>query len=393
MSTQFFTSEQLGPHREKTPEGYLLCRDVPISRVGTFCYEGSDVGEQLPWVWVTRSPEELFRPETIASFEGKPVVVGHEYFADPSNWRQIAVGHAQNVRQGEGKERGLLLADLLITDQKGIDLIEGGLREISCGYDSGYVNDGNGFGHQTDIVGNHIALVQRGRCGALCSIGDSLMEKKSIKTLFRRVFKDGNEEEFNELLDRTAISEAKDEEAPAETPAPEEKPAEKSTEERFVALEAAVSKLSDMVSELLAEKAERPSAEEEGEEPKPEEKPEEKADEGEPEAADPEEVKEVLGDAEELDPGVKKPACDAKDGGFTKDALARLKRTALKDADVKEFGDVETLDGKALDIAFKAAVEMARAKKNPVIKTADAMPASHRLSNAELNERFAAFWK
>ena len=35
---QFFTVDKLSPHMEKTPEGFLLCRDVPISRVGTFDY-------------------------------------------------------------------------------------------------------------------------------------------------------------------------------------------------------------------------------------------------------------------------------------------------------------------------------------------------------------------
>ena len=40
-------------------------------------------------------------------------------------------------------------------------------------------------------------------------------------------------------------------------------------------------------------------------------------------------------------------------------------RTALKGAGVQQFGDSSELDGKALDIAFKAAVAMSKSGKNP----------------------------
>lgn len=66
----FFTTERLSPHKEKTPEGYLLCRDVPISRVGTFDYAGSDVGfADVPVVHVSRPEDELFNPDTMASLK------------------------------------------------------------------------------------------------------------------------------------------------------------------------------------------------------------------------------------------------------------------------------------------------------------------------------------
>ena len=199
-----FTTERIGPHRERTPEGYLLCRDVPISRVGDFEYTPLEAGIRgvNGKVILSRSAEELFKPETMASFEGKPVVIGHDTFADPSNWKDIAVGIVRNVRQGDGEERGLLLADLLLTDQKGIDLVESGeLREVSCGYDAQTIDDGSGRGHQEGIVGNHLALVSRARCGSVCSVRDGFMAKeKSLKTMLRSIFRDGDEDKFNEAL-------------------------------------------------------------------------------------------------------------------------------------------------------------------------------------------------
>jgi hypothetical protein len=49
--------------------------------------------------------------------------------------------------------------------------------ELSCGYtcdfvwESGVTEDGNGYdGYMVNIVGNHVALVERGRCGGSCSL-------------------------------------------------------------------------------------------------------------------------------------------------------------------------------------------------------------------------------
>lgn len=244
----FLTSERLSPHKELTPEGYLLCRDVPISRVGTFDYTGADVSMNAPVVHVGRPAEELFKPETIASFEGKPIVIGHDTFADPETWKKISIGHVQNVRRGEGDESGLLLADLLVLDKKGIDLIENGtLCEISCGYDANFVRDGADSGHQVGIVGNHVALVNQGRCGPVCSIGDGFMNepKSSWKTMLRRLFRDGDEDKFNEALDKVDVKDADPE--PAAEPAPAPAP---SPEDRIAALEKAVGELTAFVQKL-----------------------------------------------------------------------------------------------------------------------------------------------
>lgn len=343
---RFLTTEKISPLKEKTPEGYLLCRDVPISRVGSFEYSAAEVG--LPnighAVQVWRPEEQIFNPETIASFEAKPVVIGHARFADPDNWREIAVGTTQNVRRGEGDKSDFLLADLLLTDRKAIEAVESGdLKEVSCGYDADTQETPQGI-EQIGIVGNHVALVVSARCSG-CKIGDGSMTT-SLKTRLRKLFRDGNEDAFNEEVDKLQVQ---DGEAPDATPASAPTPAPTPTLEELLAkLEATVAALAKALAQKPVGDADTPPVPDDDDE-----------------LIDDPDAQAIIGDAEALCPGMKKPVGDAKGGKFTRNQIERVMRTALKGAGVKQFGDSSELDGKALDIAFKAAVAMSKSGKNP----------------------------
>jgi hypothetical protein len=108
-----------------------------------------------------------------------------------------------------------------------------------------------------------------------------------------------------------------------------------------------------------------------------------------------EDAKACMDAADEVCPGMKRPTADSADGHFTAGALKRIKRQALKGAGVTAFGDAATLDGVALDTAFKAAVLMARSAKNPTPAKTQFGDGSlkGRPSNGELNNLFNSFWK
>jgi hypothetical protein len=385
--SQFYTTETISPNLEKTPEGYLLCRGVPISRVGVFDYTSVEAG--LPagadgLVHMKRDASELFAPEAMASFEGKDVVIGHSSFLDPKNWRRRSIGAVQNVRRGEGEQADKLLADLLIKDADGIRLVESGrLREVSCGYDAKPIADGDGNGHQVGIVGNHVALVEKGRCGDTCKIRDGAMTK-SLKTVLRRMFKDGDEDAFNEALDKVEVRNA--DEDGTEPIKPQADP-QKTPEERISVLEheygemgQKIDAIRQMLEKVVAEKA--PVADED---PKPEPTPDPEA-----EPVTDECAKQTLDEAEELCPGMKRPTGDAKGGKYTAGLMERVKRQALKGAGVTQFGDAAMLEGKALDTAFTAALLLKRASNNPKAKPFGDSKGG--CSNADLNKRFADFW-
>jgi hypothetical protein len=170
-------TEQIGPNMSRTKHGNLICRNVPIARVGWMAYgPGETPIEAGPdgIARVYRSEDELFRPETIGSFMGTAVVNEHpDEDVTPKNWKQLAQGFSlDNVRRGEGEDADVLLADLIITDEDLIEAVLSGKREVSCGYDADYEATAEGEGRQSNIIGNHIALVEKGRCGPRCAIGD-----------------------------------------------------------------------------------------------------------------------------------------------------------------------------------------------------------------------------
>ena len=129
----------------REPEGYLLCLNVPVARTGTQDYLPEELGitpgsSSFPsgpggLISVYRPEEEVFAPETLASFEGMPVTNDHPLEGvDIENIRRLQMGHAHNIRRGTGEESDLLLEDLIITDERLIEAILNGKREISCGY-------------------------------------------------------------------------------------------------------------------------------------------------------------------------------------------------------------------------------------------------------------------
>ncbi len=176
----------------REPEGYLLCLNVPVARTGTQDYLPEELGitpgsSSFPsgpgLISVYRPEEEVFAPETMASFEGMPVTNEHPPDGvDIENIRRVQMGHAHHIRRGTGDEADLLLADLIITDEVLIDAILHGKREISCGYTYELAEE-NGRYIQRKIRGNHIAVVEAGRAGHRVSIKDHQQVERSTVSM------------------------------------------------------------------------------------------------------------------------------------------------------------------------------------------------------------------
>lgn len=185
---KYFFKTRLGNTRFQLADGSVLFKDVPIGRAGEQVYGAEELPEIEPdsqgLIVVRRTPEEVFSERTIASFEGMAVTIGHPkdfsgniIFVTPSNWRQLANGHIQNVRRGSGEQGDLLLADVIAKTPEAIQAVEDGDDEVSCGYDADYRQISPGIAEQYAITGNHLALVPNGRAGSRCALGDSMPNK------------------------------------------------------------------------------------------------------------------------------------------------------------------------------------------------------------------------
>ena len=173
-----YYANRISENIARSDEGYLICRGVPVARSGTQRYLASELGLPPPerLIPVMRPESEVFSPACMASFEGKPVTDGHPPGPDgvtAANIRFLQKGHAQNIRRGKGREKQLLLADLVITDPDTVARVLQGRREISCGYTYTLAEE-KGRPAQREIRGNHIAIVDKGRAGPRVAIRDSM---------------------------------------------------------------------------------------------------------------------------------------------------------------------------------------------------------------------------
>lgn len=413
---RFYTTAQLGTSQALTHEGFLVISDVPAARTGEMIY-GPDEVPVRPnsdgIVRITRDEAEVFRPEFLASLNGKPVVDDHpNEDVCPDNWRQYAVGHGMNPRRGTGMQADLLVMDIMITDKAAIEAVRQGKRQISLGYEADYEETGPGEGRQLNLIGNHIALVDAGRCGPRCAIGDKrtttgdctmttkTRDKKSWLDRIRDALGTKDEAKIATALDEAAR--ALDDEEPAGggihihtggAPAGGGNSGE-GTEARFAAIESALAALKEAVDKLVAAGAPASTtapleeAQEELEEELEAEAPAEVTADKARKARDSmyleDSFQDTVAAAEILVPGIKIPTFDrASAPKKTLDAICKLRRSALDlaYATAEGRGMIEDINGKQLDLErmscgavrtlFRSAVAMKKNQNNASARTGD----------------------
>lgn len=420
-------TDQLGRTRFVTPEGYLLCEGVRLSATRPMLYKADEIPEIEPangMVVMNRDADILFADETIASFQGKPITIEHpEELLGPEDWREHSVGVVLAPRRGVGVDDSFLVADLLVTDEDAIKMIEDTTRrcEVSCGYDGEREQVRPGVGRFTRMIGNHVALVERGRCGPACAIGDEepVMAKQATKRTvidrLRTAFKAKDEAAFEEELGNASeeleaggdepqkvVIELRQPEVQAAGEEAVEKaldpPAVEADEgdDPMVALNA---KLDDILTRLAALEGTDERAHEEAAEPDGDEVTMDGDDEDEEKKDDDEDEKKVmdaatvktvraefqdtLARAEVLSPGIKLPSFDSKKSRKTiADSMCGLRRKAMKQAlgdsargkivrGVIGDADVMKMSCDAMTVAFRASSELVSAKNNSVRQTLD----------------------
>lgn len=144
----------------RTAEGFVQDTAV-LTRTGIFEYRQPNGSIRREY----RPPEEVFHADSLASYKGKPITIGHPGLVTSKN----AKHHTCGACLGEGRADGNdVLGDLMIYDTSAIDA---GAKELSNGYTldldetPGEINGERYDAVQRNIRVNHIALVPRGRAG------------------------------------------------------------------------------------------------------------------------------------------------------------------------------------------------------------------------------------
>lgn len=185
-------------------DGYLVV-DARIARANNVQrYLGSEVGKpELPFVDVFRPESEVFSTDALASFAHRPVTDDHPKEAvTKDNWKQLARGQTDGDIRRDGD---FVRVPLMVADGEAIQKVQDGKRELSAGYtcdlkwEKGTAPNGQTYDAvQTNIRANHVAIVQRGRAGKDCRIGDAdfwgsapIIVDKETKMNLRTVLVDG----------------------------------------------------------------------------------------------------------------------------------------------------------------------------------------------------------
>lgn len=171
-----------------TADGYAVA-EVPVARTGIQDYAGYEVGRpDMQRVSVYRPPETVFADEYLASMAHKPITDDHPREAvTADNWDGLAKGWTgETIRKDEAA--GLVYVPMMLADGATISKLEDGKREVSCGYSCELVwEDGEtpeGVRYQAKQINariNHIAVVDKGRAGSQCRIGDNWAEFNESK--------------------------------------------------------------------------------------------------------------------------------------------------------------------------------------------------------------------
>lgn len=112
---------------ESTPSGGAR---VPanLTRSGILSYRRKDGTVQLEF----RSPEEVFKVDSLSTLQDAPLLEGHPAMVDPENWGKLTRGHVSGMPRQDGD---YVAGYLAVQDGQALAKLDAGeAHDLSCGY-------------------------------------------------------------------------------------------------------------------------------------------------------------------------------------------------------------------------------------------------------------------
>lgn len=207
-------------HRHIDENGYLYVDKSPILKSGILEYYGSELldGENEGQIdGVKIEPDKIYKvfipPEELEkakdSFALKPLVNGHEWLGregkDAKDFQEGTTGETAEI-EGE-----FLYVPLMFSGKGIIDAIENeGIEELSASYENKLTRSDNEDAYDfvaSDLKGNHVAVVERGRCGSSVRVLNKEKNKMKTKNEVKLVI-DGKEIDLGEFFAQEATEDA-----------------------------------------------------------------------------------------------------------------------------------------------------------------------------------------
>ncbi|MBX9934538.1 MAG: DUF2213 domain-containing protein [Methylobacterium sp.] len=196
-----FTDTLAVERTRRTADGYLVA-DARAARTGIQVYSGAECGKpELDRVRMHRPADEVFDKASLATYAHKPVTNGHPNTpVTADTYRSVAVGHIDGSVARDGE---FVRIPLMVADAAAIADVDAGRAELSAGYQCivdwtpGVTDAGEPYDAvQRKIRINHVALVDRGRAGSECRIGDDAKPTpprlpEAIMTTTQKIILDG----------------------------------------------------------------------------------------------------------------------------------------------------------------------------------------------------------
>lgn len=193
--------------RTRNQAGYLVLPDCVIARSGILQYsdvvcEDGDTVADGALISVMRPASAL--KECYKQFANLPLTLEHpdDDAVTPENAKTLTVGClGSNPKYEEKGGIGYIVCDIVVYDETAQQEIENGnFTELSAGYETAFRKKrgispiGQPYEAEQFLLSpNHVALVERGRCGSECKVCDSKKEKSiTTNTGDRRMAKKAN---------------------------------------------------------------------------------------------------------------------------------------------------------------------------------------------------------
>lgn len=159
--------------------GYWYIKKNPISKEGVFPYLGHTISDDCE----PNKIYKVYRPastlkDSVETWDNppKPFIDDHEMLGE--GFTAVDDRPVQGIIYNPVFENGVLYADIAVYSEDLKSNIENGKKELSLGYFCKYKKERGVFNGevydyvQYDMVGNHIALVDAGRCGSDVKVFD-----------------------------------------------------------------------------------------------------------------------------------------------------------------------------------------------------------------------------